>query len=196
MACDCGNANELESHAEWCATRAMAVYECPDQGNHLYHCKTRITGGLKISRLRKQPSLWSCVPTAFAMVLGREPEEALAFVGGRDDIRGHHPLEYVLWALTLGVRFTPVDLDPSIEADDGIQRAGFLRVPTPGELDAILAANNAVLIGWPKDGNETLGAHAVAWFADERMVYDPKHAIYPLEGSGFELTAAWVTNSD
>lgn len=66
-----------------------------------------------------QPSRWTCLPTAFAMVLhprlGREVlEELLAYVS-RDDDRGIHVQEILSWCIQHDIFFSPFESDPDME---------------------------------------------------------------------------------
>lgn len=160
ITCTCG----ISDHLDWCA-----LGEKP-----LVHHK-----------LQQQPSKWSCIPTAFAMVIDRPVAEAILWCG-RDDERGFHPVEMCAWALTHNVAFVPIDVDPVIMASDGLETRGFFKVPP---ISYYLGTHDAVLIGTSEhmgDGQ----SHAVAWFWQEQLIYDPMYATYGLEH--FTVDVAWL----
>lgn len=63
----------------------------------------------------RQPSKWTCMPTAFAMVLAKGHPAPILLLGdilhqlGRDDERGFHAQELVGIGITLKVAFVPIE---------------------------------------------------------------------------------------
>jgi hypothetical protein len=132
--------------------------------------------------LQQQPSKWSCLPTAFAMVVGCPVQEVIYYLG-HDDERGFHPQELVEWALTKGWAFVEISVDIGFLEEPNLNMSFVKRKPLMEYLDNY----DAVLTG------ETLKErkpHAVAWDMSTKRIFDPNFSCYSLDQ--FNIEVAWL----
>lgn len=125
-----------------------------------------------------QPTLWSCLPTSFGMVLEYTPKEMFERIGhdGSEIIapeqpeprnrRWFHPQECVDIAVAC-FRF-PVAIEPRPVScnEDG---SNVFELPFNGERVAFYLQRPCVLVGQTKTGKN----HAVAWCPKEMRIFDP-----------------------
>lgn len=134
-----------------------------------------------------QDNAWSCVPTAFAMVLDILPKDIynlldhdgseILYPELRDPYarRGFHVQEMIVCCLKLGV--FPVALDreveliPPMDVND-VSLSDAVHTPRILSFDAhlehYLGLRSGVLIGWINHHH-----HAVAWCHKEQRIFDP-----------------------
>lgn len=139
-------------------------------------------------KLQKQPNNWSCVPTAFAMVLDIPVEEIILKIG-HDGSRityptypepncrlGFSPHELFTVCLELGYACTPIMKEYPLGIDDGVPvvRAPFI-------MDELMRTYSGVLCGLTPRENR----HAVAW--DRSMIFDPAGIKYFKEDFDVEV---------
>lgn len=145
-------------------------------------------------KLYLQDNAWSCVPTAFAMVLDVLPKDIYEMVDHdgseilypdlRDPFarRGFHIQEMIICALKLGIACVPLDreveLQPPVEVEPRI-------LSFENHLEHYLSLRSGVLIGWINDNH-----HAVAWCHHEQKIYDPTGLKRPL--SDFSIETFWT----
>jgi hypothetical protein len=157
-------------------------------------------------KLQTKPNPWSCVGTAFAMVLdistadffghiGHDGSE-IAFPALPDPMarRGLHIQECIAAALKLGYAVTPVELFPMIQS------------PTPGENDIVVLFGDDEAANWQRfeqtiktstgvlEGVGRRCLHAVAY--NHGMIFDPDGDEYPYsravcESRTFHPRRAW-----
>ena len=135
---------------------------------------------------------WSCLPTAFAMVIKLNPQEFIEQIGhdgsaepyrDSDFKAGFHEQECIEVALRYNYTCTPIEFGPTISPYlDGHDARKVFFVSGPEDnwarLQRHMQGSDGVLTGTYK----TLG-HAVAWDRATRMIYDPNFGglIYPFE---------------
>lgn len=113
--------------------------------------------------MQKQPNEWTCLPTAFAMLLDVPVSEVLSWLGREGDEGGFHPQELIEWALLEHcVPLVILEADPEWGGQAKFQ-----------EMHTWLAAYDGVIV------NEK---HAAAWI-DEK-VYDPNFTVSTLDKFG------------
>lgn len=135
-----------------------------------------------------QPNRWSCLPTAFAIILHRYPCEIIEFLGhdGSEIIwpdleepycrRAFHIQEMYWYALTQGYVFTPIEPRPCILPTGAKE---MFEVPLLLDFESLLHSTVGVLVG-EHEGHR----HAVAW--DGEKVLDPMGYTYPIKDFGIE----------
>jgi len=157
-------------------------------------------------KLQTKPNPWSCVGSAFAMVLDISVAEFFGHVGhdGSEIAfpmlpdpmarRGLHIQECIAACVKLGYAATPVELFPVIQAT------------TPGENNIIVLFGDDELANWRRfehtiqtsagvlEGVGRRCLHAVAY--DHGMIFDPDGDYYPYsrpacESHGFHPRRAW-----
>lgn len=127
--------------------------------------------------IQRQPSKWSCLPTAFAMVMNLDVAQVIAELG-HDDAAGFHPFELTSWALRRGWAFV-LFAEPSFGGyvcgacglDTRPDDVAISRVPSMREAIELYPG---VLTGYGASGQY----HAVAW--DGERVHDPNYTVYEL----------------
>jgi len=137
---------------------------------------------LQIKKLQKQPNSWSCLPTAFAMVLGMDASNFISKLDhdGSDIIhpdleepykrRSFHIQEMIDICWLLGYTVTEIQATPTAEAQGEL----FVLPQAKNRLEYYLQFP-AVLIGTGYTGIP----HAVAW--DGSLVCDPNGSSYTLD---------------
>jgi hypothetical protein len=133
-------------------------------------------------KLQRQPNKWSCLPTAFAIVLDKDVEKVLKLIGhdGSEKIfpdleepycrRSFHLQELVEVCLYYKYAVTQIEVNPVSEACGQLYP-----VPTcKATFSHYLHVGTGVLLGHGSAGTP----HAVAW--DGRIVYDPNGLVYDL----------------
>lgn len=136
-------------------------------------------------KLQIQPNRWSCLPTAFGMLLDIPVDDIIKVLGhdGSDIIfdghpeqrRGFHPQELVdLCVCEYDMMCTIIEVFPSLQQPDG----GIILLKD-GQLlkkryHDYLRRFECVIWG-SINGNR----HAVAW--DRKSIYDPNGTIYGIE---------------
>lgn len=161
-------------------------------------------------QIQKQPSKFSCLPTAFAIIMGIPVTNIIDGIG-HDDARGFHVQECLSFALMVGWAFSPHELEPMVEpakcrnerclgghvgyrgngsrieckecCGDGVWRLA----PKVTEFSTLLANHHGVLTGKLK---HIEGYHAVAWDRKVRKCLDPRGIVIGLEL--FEPDAFWL----
>ncbi len=159
--------------------------------------------------LHGNPNNWSCLPAAFAMVIGRTPEWMIKEIGhdGSDEPyaetglkAGFHEQECIEVLQRLGYACTPIEIGPMISPHHDMRDAR--RIYFGSDLSANwvrllrhLKGTRGVLTGiYTKLNNPTkVTGHAVAW--DGVEIHDPiGPRIYPLEDAhkyGFTPRCFW-----
>jgi hypothetical protein len=134
-----------------------------------------------------QPSLWSCLPTSFGMILGLTPKEMFDAIGhdgseivwpNLDDPykrRAFHPQECIIVCLQQLMFPVEIESESYVTLDDFDVEAVKLpyREHIFGEQLKLISG---VLIG--RDIKDK--PHAVAWNREEQMIYDPTGYKYNL----------------
>jgi len=152
-----------------------------------------------------QPSRWTCLPTAFAMVMD-VPVASLMVILGRDDDRGFHVQELLGIAMALGRDFTPFEAAPDMDRAQcwdcegkgwlagvpctkcgatGFELLPALVLPT---FSGLLTCRSGVLVGRRCDTGKD---HAVAWCHVTQKILDPERGVYDLEL--FQIDTFWST---
>lgn len=171
---------------------------------------TPIAGGLVH---QKQPSINTCLPTSFAMVIAMDASEMIKDIG-HDDARGFHVQECLSVALSKGWLFSPHEFDPLVEspkcdACDGwcqIQKqsslegdyvwvecgqcrgTGIWRLePKLAPLGDLMLKFDGVLTGKIRGADV---AHAVAWDKKLQKCLDPHGMVMDLKS--FEADTFWL----
>jgi len=144
--------------------------------------------------LQTQPSQWSCVPTAFAMLLDIAVEEMIRQIGhdGSEVVwpeleptalskRAFHPQECIDVALSLDIPIVSIHLMPyTLHFVNNVpSKPIWTEQQCLDRFDRLLKAYEGVFTGTT---NYNMG-HAVAW--NGKMVYDPRGYIKPLEEANF-----------
>lgn len=137
--------------------------------------------------LQKQPNNWSCLPTAFAMILELPVEHLITLIGhDGSEIkypqlkepfcrRSFSPHEFFHILLELGYACTPILKEYELGADEEVQ------CRTSEFMDNMLRTYSGVICGVTSRGNR----HSVAW--DRRMIFDPTGIKYFKEDFGVEV---------
>lgn len=129
-------------------------------------------------KLQLQPNRWSCLPTAFAMILDRDVQDIFDFLGHDgseilwEDLdeplcrRSFHIQEMLVYAERQhNAHFIEIEDPPIIAVDED-----HVAVIQRNDLDYYLRNHIGVLCG---EINEH--RHAVAWY--NNIVYDPSSAL-------------------
>lgn len=139
-------------------------------------------------KLIKQPNKWSCLPTAFAMILDIELDYILRYLGhdGSNivDINSPEPfnrrsfhiqeLQEFIWHH--GFFLTPFEANPCLLIKDNFSPIFIRDIKKSNKImKKLLRENMGVIIGEPQHNKK----HAVAW--NKRLIYDPNGLRYPLE---------------
>ena len=159
--------------------------------------------------LHRNPNNWSCLPTAFAMVIGQTPEWVIEQIGhdGSDEPytdpdfkAGFHEQECIEVLSALGYACTPIEILPRISpfADGRDARTIFFGEGTAANWLRVthhLERSRGVLTGIYTSPRRSAG-HAVAWDCDTMTIYDPIAGgrVYSLEDAedmGFTLGCFW-----
>ncbi len=131
-------------------------------------------------KVQRQPNEWSCLPTAFAIVLNIPVEEIIKDIGhGGSDIvfpdleepycrRSFHIQELIDICLRRNIGVTAIEHEPVSEAK------GLLYKPPmySRRMDYYLINHIGVLTGLSASGN----SHAVAWSGEK--IFDPNGSTY------------------
>jgi hypothetical protein len=132
-------------------------------------------------KLQKQPNLWSCLPTSFAMAMNMEVEKLIQLIGhdgseilfpDLEDPNGRKnfsPHEIILVALKLKYYVTSIPQEGILvyaSNDDLIHHEELYKL-SEEDLFTIMSTNSGVLTGENYHGRR----HAVAW--DGHMIHDP-----------------------
>ncbi len=130
---------------------------------------------------QKQPNKWSCLPTAFAIVLGEPVDNIIKQIGhdGSEIIRpelgepqcrkGFHIQECIKVALKYGIGVIHIDRYPSTIVNDTIVDAEYCYGNDLDLIIELMEKYDGVLLG--KSFNKP---HAVAWSYDKKLIIDPK----------------------
>lgn len=144
-------------------------------------------------RHQRQPNRWSCVPTAFAMVINMDVAEMLDRIGhdGSEILypdleepscrRSFHPQECLQVLDSCGYAATPLEALPILQMD----ATHWIELDRRKDFVNHLATADGVFIG---EGRKL--RHAVAWIGGE--VYDPS-GIFTL--SEFSAQTFWKIKS-
>lgn len=136
-------------------------------------------------KLQLQPNSWSCLPTAFAIVLDIEIKEIFKLIGhdGSEIIwpdyqdpykrRSFHVQELILVAFNLGFNITPFEQLP-LQLPSPLSEQYYNSMPDR-DLTKIMFGKKGVITGTSK----TNSRHAVAW--NGFKIYDPNHSIYDVD---------------
>lgn len=134
-------------------------------------------------KLQHQPNSWSCLPSAFAIVLDRKVQDVVEAVGhdGSNIVfqdlpdpqrrRSFHIQEVLIACLKLGHVFLPIYQQLTI-TPNGLQKFSWICQ----EYDEFVSTHIGVFTGLTSGGRR----HAVAW--DGQEVYDPVGVRYNLSG--------------
>lgn len=135
---------------------------------------------------QRQPSCWSCLATAFAIVMDVDVEKIFNFIGhdGSEVIwpqledprkrRSFHPRELIIYCLARNYAAIHLDLEAASAADE--ESIIYELPPINKEhLEHLLINNRGVLIGTTIANRP----HAVAW--EQTTIYDPNGKTYPLK---------------
>lgn len=144
--------------------------------------------------LQHSPNRWSCLPTAFAMVLGKSLIELVHEIGhdGSEVIwpdspdpycrRGFHVQELINVLYHYGLTATPFEACPCSISKGSVSPYS---VPLdPKRLEYIMTETHGVITGTTLDGQP----HAVAWNGSK--IFDPNGTKYGLEK--FILETYWL----
>jgi hypothetical protein len=141
-------------------------------------------------KLQCQPNIWSCLPSAFAMVLDRKVQAIVDQIGhdGSEIIfpnlkdpqarRSFHIQEVLIACLKLGFRFMAVHRQLVI-TPDRLQKFSWLEPA----YDEFLSTHIGVLTGVSSSGKR----HSVAW--DGHEIYDPSGIKYNIQA--FHAETFW-----
>ena len=144
-------------------------------------------------QLQKQPSRWSCLPTAFAMALDVPVEEIFDHIGhdGSEVIfpnlrspycqRSFHMQEMVDFCISRDLAVVEIHKIPVGESLDGHT---FLLPVSDKRMDFYLLNYTGVLTGIGSHGHP----HAVAW--DKHKVLDPNGTTYSIRE--FEIETLYL----
>lgn len=142
--------------------------------------------------LQLQPNEWSCLPTAFAIVLGISLEKVVEDIGhdGSDIIfpdldepyrrRSFHIQELIDVCMFRDIGVIPIEHNPESEVKELIYK---LQMPAK-RLDYYILKYTGVLTGLSSSGS----SHAVAW--DGEKVLDPNGSIYNI--SNFHINTFFI----
>jgi hypothetical protein len=146
------------------------------------------------------PNKWSCLPTAFAMVIDRYVEDLIKDIGhdGSEIIwpelpepycrRSFHIQEILQTIWGYGVLAMPIQVSP-VSMSHGSTRP--YRVPVQFSPETrfryIMTLASGVLIGETQNGQP----HAVAW--DGNKIFDPNGTTYGIES--FVLETFWLVKT-
>jgi hypothetical protein len=146
---------------------------------------------------QRNPNGWSCLPTAFAIVLDTPVSKIIAEIGHDgseiawpqfpDPLcrRGFHIQELILVAFYKGKSVTPYEAIPLLVSRGGEPIDVPFRMPPKSRLGYIMSHTHGVITGATLDGRP----HAVAW--DGEQVLDPRNETkYSIEG--FLLETYWL----
>jgi hypothetical protein len=150
--------------------------------------------------LHGNPNDWSCLPTAFAMVLGMDPAAFIKQIGhdGGDEPyqeaglkMGFHQQECIEVAQRLGFACTPIEIGPTISPhlDGHDARKVYFIGGLEGNWERLhrhMQEEDGVLTGMYMTAAKTLG-HAVAWDHTTKTIYDPN-----FNGQVYDFDAAPV----
>lgn len=141
-------------------------------------------------RPQVQPSRWSCLPTAFAILLSIDVQEIFDYIGhdGSEIIwselkdpfkrRSFHIEELRRFCFARGIVLHEVDCEPAITVDYALPVD--LEVVDQDKISKILHNHEAVFTGFAGKKHR----HAVAW--DGKQIIDPNGTKYGLEDFGIE----------
>lgn len=147
-------------------------------------------------RLQKQPSAWSCLPTAFAMAADMPVSAILTWIGhdGSEIVRPEEPERYKRRAFhvqeLIDVMFInnyaviQFEAEPILSIGHGQDIAIDFACGLRNRLSMLMVKSVGVLTGLSMAGNP----HAVAW--DGFQIYDPKGEILPI--SQFNIQTFWM----
>ncbi len=136
--------------------------------------------------LHGNPNNWSCLPTAFAMVIGQTPEWLIEQIGhdGSEEPyadksfkAGFHEQECIEVLEGLNYACTPIEILPRISphVDGHDARTLYFGTGEQGNWDRLLhhlKQADGVLTGLYSNQRGQVG-HAAAWDCDTETVYDP-----------------------
>lgn len=151
------------------------------------------------------PNNWSCLPTAFAMVIGRTPEWMIEQIGhdgsdepypGTNMKAGFHEQECIEVLQQLHYACTPIEIGPTISpfADGHDARPVFFGDDLSANwvrLMQHMEKSRGVLTGLYTPRTKAPVGHAVAWDCDTWTIYDPISGgvVYSLnEAAAFAFT--------
>jgi hypothetical protein len=135
------------------------------------------------------PNVWSCMPTALAMLVRKPIKNILDIIGHDGSIKQWPQLEdpycrrsfcineIIFAALECG--FGLVELSQSVDYHPMGEDEGSIRVDVPHrrwEID-MLKRFDALLLGTGESGV----SHAVAWNHERKLIHDPNGCRYNLE---------------
>lgn len=147
-------------------------------------------------RLQKQPSAWSCLPTAFAMAADIPVQAMLIWIGhdGSEIVRPEEPERYCRRAFhiqeMIDVMFInhyaviPFEAQPILSIGRGEDVKVDFPIGLVDRLAMLVDKEVGVFTGQSMKGNP----HAVAW--DGFRIYDPKGEILPI--SEFNIQTFWM----
>jgi hypothetical protein len=186
----------------------------PD-GDHLGWCQLASQQPEGAFRLQRQPSPWSCVPTAFAMVMGVDAAELVRDIG-HDDDRGFHPLEVAAWALDHGWAFVCFDSFPMLRdkpcnaegcrggkvwMTDTFTGVSFERECVDCRGSGLMDNETFLNVpSVPRLMESRSGVllchgevdHALAWNHLEQKVYNPNFSRHDFDPTRWDVEAFWV----
>ncbi len=134
-------------------------------------------------KLYRQPSLWSCFPTALAMCIDVVPNDVIKVIGHDGSMvvwpwkhdpfnrRSFHPNEINLAAKHFGYAVTCFENFPRMMLSEDPDSVYFVEPP---DLSKLLKTETGMLLGAAESGMP----HAVAWSPVDQLVYDPNFTTY------------------
>lgn len=118
---------------------------------------------------QQQPNDYTCLPTAFAIVIGQPIAELLEIIGhdGTGERKGFHVQEIVAVLYQQGWSVTQFDQEPRLYyPDDFIKTLSF-------DLNGLLVSTKGVICGTFQGQ-----AHAAAW--DGQLIFNPNGSLHDL----------------
>ena len=153
-------------------------------------------------KLQKQPTAWSCLPTAFAMALDKPVEEIIKAIGhdGSEvywpELESHwanrafHVQELVDYCFWNEIAVVCIDAMPCFNHFDSRAVAKEVKYLSGLEyadrLERYLKSYFGVLVGTTNFNS----GHAVAW--DGENVFNPRGAIESLENANFNIMSFYI----
>jgi hypothetical protein len=150
--------------------------------------------------VQKQPNSWSCLPTAFGIVLGIPVDRVIKSIGhdGSEIInhdledpyrrKGFHIQEIIDISYRLRKAMIPIQAIPMLATYSNHNNYQiFDSTSCRSRLSNYLEESNGILTG---ETVQTRKKHAVAWNGKEKMIYDPNGSTYDI--TRFMIETFWI----
>src|SRR5581483_3018987 len=136
-----------------------------------------------------QPNNWSCLPTAFAMLLDVKVESLIQKLGHDGSSiwfpnrpepqcrRSFHPQEFVDLLFDKGYDIITIEANPKVHPDNPLVARQIFEI-CENRIKKYMEFNDCVLSG----KTHSMRRHAVVWCEKEQLIYDPNGRVGPYDG--------------